>query len=116
VARESADPDSLLNWYRALIRLRNAEPALSVGRFSVLSSRDDPVFAFEREHEGTRLLVLLNYAYREVGYALPEGFDPARWKPAFPAGAAIEIVTRSGSRRPEVRLAPQQVLVLRSAP
>jgi glycosidase len=114
VAVESADPNSLLAWYRALIALRKAEPALSVGSFKPLSARDDPVFAFEREHDGTRLLVLVNYAFREIRQPLPEGFDAARWKAVFPAAAQPQIAARAGTQRLEVKLGPQQVLVLKS--
>ena len=111
VAAEQDDPRSLLNWYRGLIALRNAEPALSIGSFTPLSVRDQPVFAFLREHEGATLLVLINYARTPATHALPAGFKAADWQPVFPQGAASPFATAN-----TVKLAPQQVLVLKKKP
>jgi alpha-glucosidase len=54
-----ADPRSLLWLYRHLIALRRREPALTVGAYEPLRSRND-VLAYKRRHEGTELLVALN--------------------------------------------------------
>ena len=114
VAAQEKDPKSLLAWYRGLIALRNAEPALSVGTMNVLSVRDEPVLAFEREHEGAKMLVLLNYAYRDVRYTLPEGFDAAAWRPMFATpGTAFAPVAKAGSARLELPLGAQQLIVLK---
>ncbi|MBX3607512.1 MAG: alpha-glucosidase C-terminal domain-containing protein [Piscinibacter sp.] len=114
VAAEQADPGSLLHWYRGLIALRNAEPALSVGRFTPLSQRDAPIFAFTREHEGSTLLVLINYAYREATLTVPAPLEAARWQPVFPAGATPSLVGPAGNL--QVKLAPQQMVVLKARP
>ncbi|WP_298825114.1 alpha-amylase family glycosyl hydrolase [uncultured Piscinibacter sp.] len=121
VAAQQADPGSLLNWYRGLVALRNAEPALSIGSFTPLSERDMPVFAFTREHAGARLLVLINYAYREATHELPSSFAAQQWSVAFPPGAASPFVgpakgakASAGKATTPVRLAPQQVLILKA--
>ncbi len=75
VAVESADPDSLLNRYRALIRLRNGHPALRTGALIPLESTCRPVYAFLRQHEEETLLVVLNFAaqeQRDCALSLPE--------------------------------------------
>jgi alpha-glucosidase len=59
VAAQAADPRSILSLYRALIRLRRAEPALSIGTYRPVSA-DETVLAYERRHDGRRLLVALN--------------------------------------------------------
>ncbi|WP_372524379.1 alpha-amylase family glycosyl hydrolase [Piscinibacter sp.] len=112
VAAEALNPQSLLGWYTQLIALRKAEPALSLGSFTALSSKDEPVFAFVREHEGSKLLVLLNYAYRDASFVLPRGFKPSQWTPIFPAGARLPLSTKG---RPTLKMAPQQVLILKAA-
>jgi glycosidase len=115
VASEETDPHSLLNWYRGLIALRNAEPALAIGSFTPLSVRDQPVFAFIREHEGTRLLVLINYARQSSKHALPAEFKAADWTVAFPQGAASPFVApQPGTTAARIELAAQQVLVLKA--
>ena len=128
VEAEQRDPASLLNLYRRLIALRTAEPALSVGSFTPISAKDDPVLAFTREHEGSKLLVLINYAYRDATQALPASTLPAQWKPVLPADAAwpqkpaAPEKTAKGAKPAktptasptEIRLAPQQVLILKA--
>ncbi|HJW12245.1 MAG TPA: alpha-amylase family glycosyl hydrolase [Albitalea sp.] len=111
VAAEERDPKSLLAWYKQLIALRRAEPALSVGSFTPLSAKDDPVFAFVREYQGAKLLVLMNYAYKDATVALPAGFKTSQWKPLFPAGARVHVNAKG---KPTLKMAPQQVLVLKA--
>jgi len=53
------DPTSMLSLYRALLRLRRAEPALSVGTY-VAVARTDALLVYERRHLDRRLLIALN--------------------------------------------------------
>jgi glycosidase len=72
VAVQDADPDSLLNHYRRLIRLRQVEPALARGEFRSLDTGRDDVVAWERTADGRRLLVLTNLSGDEIAdYRLP---------------------------------------------
>jgi alpha-glucosidase len=59
VAAQAADPRSMLALYRALLRLRRAEPALSTGAFVPVAATDR-VLAYARIDASTRLLVALN--------------------------------------------------------
>jgi len=49
----------MLSLYRALLRLRRAEPALSVGTY-VAVARTDALLIYERRHLDRRLLIALN--------------------------------------------------------
>jgi alpha-glucosidase len=64
VQRELAEPDSLLQFYRLLIALRKATPALRRGSYRPLVERPRDVTAFVREVEGQTILVCLNFASR----------------------------------------------------
>jgi alpha-glucosidase len=73
VAVQAADPLSILSLYRALIRLRRAEPALSVGDCRP-GSADENVLSYERHHQGRRLMVVLNMSgNNQLVQALPAG-------------------------------------------
>jgi alpha-glucosidase len=48
VETESANPDSLLNWYKQLIALRRTNPALHDGGFEMLDAGDESVLAYVR--------------------------------------------------------------------
>jgi len=108
VAAERAQPDSLLNWYRQLIALRNTEPALSIGSFAPISDRDAPILAFTRDAEGSRVLVLINFAYRETTFAVPAALQALPWKVLLPAQAPVP-------QGAQWKLAPQQVLILKTS-
>lgn len=62
-ASQAARPDSMLSLYRALLRLRRVEPALSVGAFKAVAATES-VLAYERHQAGRRLLVALNMTDR----------------------------------------------------
>ncbi|MFE9641091.1 alpha-glucosidase [Nocardiopsis alba] len=61
-----ADPDSVFHHYRRLIELRREDPIVVYGRYSPLMEDDPRVFAYTREWEGRRLLVLANWSDREA--------------------------------------------------
>ncbi len=61
VQTASADPASLLNWYRKLIALRNAHPALRIGSFEPLETNKLGVYAFLRRHGDETFLGIYNF-------------------------------------------------------
>jgi alpha-glucosidase len=65
VVRQADAPTSMLNLYRALSALRQAEPALSVGDYASVESGSEDVFAYLRSAPGAAsFLVVLNFSPR----------------------------------------------------
>jgi oligo-1,6-glucosidase/alpha-glucosidase len=62
----------MLSLYRDLLRLRRAEPALSIGSFA-LAEGGENVLGYERRHDDARLLVALNLTGTERRYHPPKG-------------------------------------------
>jgi alpha-glucosidase len=60
VAREKADPGSLLSWYRRLIALRRTNSALRDGTNQMLDYDQDNVLAWLRKSSGGTVLVACN--------------------------------------------------------
>jgi alpha-glucosidase len=61
VQAESAEPDSLLNWYRRLIALRRSKAALRSGRMVMLDEGNASVLSYARvAADGRAILVSLN--------------------------------------------------------
>lgn len=61
VAVESGAPDSLLNYYKALIRLRRENSAIREGDFALVNETDHNVLSYLRKSaDGTAVLVALN--------------------------------------------------------
>lgn len=61
VATQDADPDSLLNHYRALVNLRVATPALSTGDYVEVETNSRAVLAFLRTSGEQTVLVVINF-------------------------------------------------------
>lgn len=61
VASERNDPQSMLSLYRKLVQLRNAEEALILGSYRLLSVTDD-VMVYRRELDRRRVLIGLNFS------------------------------------------------------
>ncbi|MGH9543407.1 MAG: alpha-glucosidase [Terriglobales bacterium] len=60
VAAEEKQPESLLSYYRRLIHLRDAEPALVSGDWAELDAQDPNVLIYRRRTAGETVLVALN--------------------------------------------------------
>ncbi len=72
VAAQIDDPDSLLSHYRDLIQLRSVTPALRSGDMTLLDTGNPAVFAFTRETDEQRLLVIMNFNKEpQAEYELP---------------------------------------------
>lgn len=67
VADEAGDPGSLLEWYKRLIRVRNASAALRQGTYQPLETSDSPVMAFVREHDEQTVLSVINTSPGSLG-------------------------------------------------
>ena len=109
VERQSADPGSLLTWYRRLIRLRAERPALHVGDYRVIDDVPRGVYAYVRQWENERLAVVLNFTSRAV--TLPERLDGSAvgaWTTLLSSHDGEAGPARGGGRR----LRPHEVLIL----
>jgi oligo-1,6-glucosidase len=60
VAAQEDDPDSVMSHYRKLIALRHDDPVVAHGTFRMLLPDDERIYAFLRELDGARLLVIAN--------------------------------------------------------
>ena len=56
------DPDSVLNYCRALIRLRKENLMIVYGGYRLVLPEAPQIYAYERHLDNTRLLVLCNFS------------------------------------------------------
>ncbi len=75
-ARQDTTAGSVLNHFRAMTRLRKAEPALVYGAYTLLDAGNPEVYAYTRTLDNDRLLVLLNFSDAAQQVALPGNVDP----------------------------------------
>src|SRR4051812_6850678 len=104
VEAQRGDPQSMLSLYRTLIHVRRESAALRRGSYATVPAPKD-VFAYLREADGERRLVLLNFGERPARVTLSRALDgtsadagkaklvlstdPAR--PQEPLGKVVEV-------------------------
>jgi len=60
VADELKDSNSILNWYKSLLALRRANPALLDGDYIALNEKDPNVFSYLRKTKNDAVIVVIN--------------------------------------------------------
>ncbi|MCM3510717.1 alpha,alpha-phosphotrehalase [Rothia sp. P100] len=64
----------ILPFYRRLVQLRHDMPLIAEGTYEPFAREHESVYAFVREHEGQRLLVLNNFYGTETSLTIPVAF------------------------------------------
>ena len=67
-----ADGDSVLHYYRQLVKLRKSSELVQAGAFAPLLAGDERVFGYTRTLDGRTLVVLCNFYGTEAPVTLPE--------------------------------------------
>ncbi len=60
-ASEESDSNSVLNYFRKIVKLRKENLVLVYGKYKLLDTENPDVYAYTRELNGKRFLVLLNF-------------------------------------------------------
>ena len=71
---DKAREKSVFRFYQALLKLRASSDAILYGTLKVLSREEDPFFIFEREKDGEKFTVIVNFE-QESQIRLPEDAD-----------------------------------------
>jgi oligo-1,6-glucosidase len=66
VKAQESDPASILNYFRELVRLRKNHPVWVYGDFQLVAPEHEQLFAYTRQLDKTRMLVVLNFSDREA--------------------------------------------------
>jgi oligo-1,6-glucosidase len=61
-AAQEKDPNSCLNYFRTLVKLRKANPVLVYGKYTLLDKSNPNVYAYTREEGNQRILIVLNFS------------------------------------------------------
>ncbi len=75
VAAQEDDPDSILNYYRKLIRFRKEHDVMIYGSYEEYYANSDELFVYGRFLDGKKALVICSFSEENVAFAAPEGFD-----------------------------------------
>ena len=87
---QRADPNSIYNFYKAMLKLRNTLPSIARGSFEH-GFADGLLAGWQRRYGDETTLVLINYGELQVQARVPQLGASARLQAAFPAdGAAVQ--------------------------
>ncbi len=83
VATQSTDATSVLSFYRRLLQLRGATPALQHGTQELIETSDADLLAYRRTDNSSAALVVLNFAARPATMRLPVAGPGRTWRAAL---------------------------------
>ena len=75
VAAQEENPNSLLNFYRKLLRFRKENPVVLWGDYVELLPEDKNLYVYERNHAGRKLLVVCSFTGKQVRFQAPAGIE-----------------------------------------
>lgn len=61
VEKQDKDPNSVLNYFRKIVDFRKNNPVLIYGKYELLDAYNSDIYAYTRELDGVKFLVLLNF-------------------------------------------------------
>jgi glycosidase len=77
VAAQENDPNSELNYFRKMIKLRSDNLTLIYGQYELLAPDDTQLYAYTRSLDADKLLVLLNFSETKLSFKIPSEFNNA---------------------------------------
>jgi alpha-glucosidase len=105
VADESKDPDSILSFYKKVLKLRHTNQALLDGDYTPLNESDESVLSYLREYKDQAVLVALNMSAMEQKVTFDFG------KRGFSSAKALIATGKSSATGNVVTLAPYGVFI-----
>ena len=105
VAAQENDPDSELNYFRKMIKLRSDNLTLIYGQYELLAPDDAQLYAYTRSLDDDKLLILLNFSESKLSFNIPSEFNNAE--------LLINNINELSLSGEEVELNAYQALILR---
>ena len=83
VADEEKSPDSLLNFYRAVLKFRKENPVALYGTYRELMPESRKLYVYERAYEGERLLVICSFTNEQVRFEAGSAYNIENAEPVL---------------------------------
>ncbi|MFT7232022.1 MAG: oligo-1,6-glucosidase [Cyclobacteriaceae bacterium] len=75
VKSQESNPESTLNHFRKMTKLRSVNKVLVYGKYELLETENDNIYAYTRALGDDKMLVVLNFAAYKSQFQIPEGFS-----------------------------------------
>ena len=103
--KQLEDKDSLYQWYKVLINLRNKHKALSVGELEEVDTPHSKIFGMKRVYEEEEIYILASLSDQEESIELEEGI----YKVLLSSEGVAEEIEQQTST---ITLEPNQILIV----
>ncbi len=80
VAAQEKEEDSVLNFYRKVIKLRKELSCVRHGNYVEYGKYSSSLYTYSREDEKQKVLVVCSFSEREENWKVPKGFDLSKGK------------------------------------
>jgi len=77
-AVEEKDPNSTLNYFRKMVQFRKNNLIMVYGKYELLDKDNPNVYAYTRELNGRKMLILLNFTDHQADAHLPVSMKNAK--------------------------------------
>ncbi len=75
VAQAEADENSILNYYRKLLKFRKEHEVAIYGDYKEHYKNSDKLYVYERNLDGEKILVVCSFSEKSVNFEAPAGID-----------------------------------------
>ncbi len=69
------DPNSILNYYRWLFKVRKGNDLIIYGDYKEHYKRSKKIYCYERNYKGERALVVASFSEKPIEFTAPKGFE-----------------------------------------
>lgn len=69
------DENSILHYVQKMIQLRKSSPVLVYGKYTIIDAANEEIYAYTRELNGKKVLVLLSFSDKGGSIVLPSGMQ-----------------------------------------
>ena len=90
------DENSILNFYKKLIAFRKKNPVVIYGDFKLHYKNSKKLFVYERNYQGKKLFVAINFSETDTKIKVPYGIDLTKGELSlsnYPVADKNELVT-----------------------
>jgi oligo-1,6-glucosidase len=105
VAVQEKDPNSVLNYFIKMVKLRKALPELVYGKYELLDKDNEKIYAYSRTLNGKKVLVLLNFSSSKTKFDIP--------KKTGALNVLLNNIASISVKNNTVNMEPWQALVIR---
>ncbi len=74
-ASQIEDEDSILNYYKRIIKMRKQYPVMIYGSYNIILEENEQIYAYTRTLDKEKLLVICNFSEKEALLELPDEID-----------------------------------------